>query len=234
METVDIIREVVEAINSTFTAKTITDNLDGTFTLTTCDTLHLQDGFPLKINGNDYEIITVTKDASILISGAFLPAIKIFPIYLPTYYHGSVIKVQAEISGGADASNLFARTPFIYLKEILTDKNNSKYNQSPIEKVPTLQMLFLTQCKYTDWKIVDHYAKSIQQMRNLVDRFILSLYADKRIGKFQDYDTVNHVNFGVWVTDKGEMKHLFNDNLSGIELKISPPILKQNAQCNVC
>lgn len=234
METVDIIREVVEAINIEFTAKTITDNTNGTFTLTTDDTLHLQEKFSVTIGSVTYEIQTVVKNVSITIIGTVLPTIKVFNIYSPVYYHGTVIKVKAEISGATNAQNVFARTPFIYLREIIEDEINSKRNQSPIEKTTDLQILFLTQCDYADWKIVDHYSKSIAPMRSLVENFIERVHENLMISKFDtSYKAKPHVNFGVYVTDKGETKSIFTDNLSGIEVNIRLSFKRQTPACSV-
>jgi hypothetical protein len=70
METVDIIREVVEGIDLEFTAKVITDNTGGSYTLTTNDTMWLQEKFSITIGAVVYEITTVVNDVSITISGA--------------------------------------------------------------------------------------------------------------------------------------------------------------------
>jgi hypothetical protein len=233
METVDIIREVVEAISIEFTAKTITENANGTYTLTTDDTLHLQEGFSITIGAVTYEILTVVKDALITINGISLPTIKVFNIYPPVYYHGTVRKVKAEIKGATTAQNVFARTPFIYLREIIEDNVNTKYANSTIEKTTDLQILFLTQCNYADWKIVDHYSKSIGPMRNLVENFVDKLYKNKMIGRFENYRAKPHVNFGVYVTDKGETKSIFTDNLSGIEMNITLPFKRQTPTCKI-
>ena len=228
MEIVDIIGEIVAAINNTFIVKTITDNGDGTYTITTNDTLHLQEGYPLTIDSNDYEIVTIVKDTSIKISGSVLPTVTSFEVYAPVYYHGTVIKVKSEIKNKTE--NVLARTPFIYLRELIEEDVNSKYSNSPIEKTADLQILFLTNCNYVDWKIDDHYEKAIAQMKNLVDRFMLAVYADVRIGEFESYKLTNHVNFGVYVTNEGSRKSVFNDNLTGIEMKISLPFLKQDCE----
>lgn len=230
METVDIIREVVESIDNTFIVKAITDNLDRTYTLTTDNTLHLQEGFPLNIGANGYDIVTIVKDVSITISGSVLPVLMSFDIYLPVYYHGTVIRVIAEMA--TDGSNVFEKTPFIYLREILKDKNNSKYNQSPIGKTTALQILILSGCKPEDWETTDHYEKAIRPMRNLTDRLIDAIYKDARISKFEYYETINHVNFGVYV-DKGHTKSIFVDKLSGVELNIELPFKKQLPACSL-
>lgn len=233
METVDIIREIVEAISIEFTAKTITNNGNGTYTLTTDDTMYLQEGFSITIGAVTYEILMVVKNTLITIKGSALPTIKVFNIYPPVYFHGTVIKVKAEMKGAVNAQNVFARTPFIYLREIIEDTVNTKYADSPIEKTTDLQILFLTQCNYADWTIVDHYSKSISQMRSLVENFVDKLYKNTKIGRFESYKAKPHVNFGVYVTDRGETKSVFTDNLSGIEMNITLPFKKQTPSCKI-
>jgi hypothetical protein len=193
--------------------------------------MYVQEGFTITIGVVDYEVTEVVKDVSITISGASLPIITTFNLYAPVYYHGTVIKVKSEIAGEVNAQNVFAHTPFIYLREVIEDTVNSKYKDSPIEKTTDLQILILTQCNYADWKIVDHYSKSIYQMRALLKGFIDSLYENKKISKFENYKVKNHVNFGVYVTDKGETKSIFTDNLSGVELNITLPFYRQD-ECN--
>jgi hypothetical protein len=224
METTEIIETIVGGINNKLTVKTITDNNDNTYTITTNDTLWLQVHFPLKISGNDYTIIDIVKNVSFTVSGDALPNVSTIDIYEPTFYHGTVINVKQDMAN----PDVYSRTPFIYLKELLEDDNFSKYSGSPIKKESDLVILFLTQCKMKDWKTVDHYTHSIAPMRNMVDKFIQSLYKSKLIGKFERYQTINHVNFGVYTTDKGMTKAIFNDQLSGIELRIKIPFIKQN------
>jgi hypothetical protein len=233
METVDIIREVVEAIDVTFKAKTITDNGSNVYTLTTDNTKWLQSGFSITIGAVEYDITSVTKDVSIVITGSALPTIKTFDIYEPVYFHGTVIKVKGEMAGEVNAQNVFSRTPFIYLREIIEDEIESKYSIKPIKKTASLQLLFLTQCNFADWKIIDHYTHSIYPMYNLVDEFINALYKNKRIGIFETYKLKNHVNFGVYVTDKGQTKSIFTDNLSGIELNIELPFKELTTACSI-
>lgn len=233
METVDIIREIVEDLELTFFVNTITDNGGGEYTITTDDTLHLQENFPLTIGVNSYTIKTVTKDASIVLTGSVLPNVTSFEVYAPRYYHGTVIKAKGEIETGVNAHNIYDRTPFIYLKEIVSDRVNSKYKVSPFDKETSLQIYFLTQSKLHDWKTTDHYEKSIYPMANLVNNFINTLYNSKHIGRFEDYETINHVNFGVYVTDKGNTKSIFSDYLSGVELNITLPFRKQKLACNL-
>ena len=233
METVDIIREVVEAIDIQFKAKTIVDNGSNSYTLTTIDTKWLQVGFSITIGVVTYEITEVVKDVSITITGASLPVIKTFNMYAPVYYHGTVIKVKAEMAGEVNAQNVFSRTPFIYLREIIEDEVESRYSIKPIEKTTSLQILFLTQSDYASWKITDHYSKSIYQMASLVNAFIEAVYDNKKIGVFETYKKKNHVNFGVYVTDKGYDKSIFTDNLSGVELNITLPFKKQITACSI-
>ena len=45
---------------------------------------------------------------------------------------------------------------------------------------------------------------------------------------------INRANFGVYVTDKGNESRIFNDNMSGVELRITLPIKKDLTCINFC
>jgi hypothetical protein len=236
LKTVDIIGRVVEAIDNTFTASSIVDNGDGTYTLETCDTLHLQEGFSLTIDGEVYKIVTVNADTSIVLSGTVLPTLTSFEIYPPVYFHGTVIKTMEDMKRKKrnSGSDYLAIMPFIYLKEVIRDTNYPKGSGNAYEKESELQIFFLTHSNFKDWSTVDHYEKSIDQMTNLVGRFIVAAQNEKLIGRFEgdSFDTTNHTNFGVYVTSKGHTKSIFVDELSGVEMSIRFPFYAE--PCTDC
>jgi len=228
-ETVDIVGNVFDEMNLTIEVDLIVDNGDGTYRIDTCKTKHLQEGFPITIDGNSYTIKTVVNNISITLSGSALPSVTEFEAYSPYYFHGTVIKVKDDMKAPQGSENLFSRTPFVYLKEIIKDTNFRKRSGSVLNRTTDLQIFFLTQAKFKDWKTVDHYEKSIAPMRNLVDMFIKALEKNVLIGDFAKTSdtTTPHVNFGVYVDSKGHTQSIFVDQLSGIELEITLPIRKE-------
>ena len=233
METADIIGQIVNELDYEIKVDSIVDESGGIYTVNVCETLHLQEGFPITIDGNDYTIEEVVNNTSIKLKGTVLPNVEEFNAYPVYYFHGTVIKLQDDMNAQKDASVLSTRMPFIYLREQLKDKRFTKYSDSPLGKLSDLVLLFLTESKYQDWKTVDHYEKAIAPMRNLTDMFIEAVNKSVLVRKFKEYDTINHVNFGVYSTNRGSKQALFTDQLSGIELDASFPFSKDACKrCN--
>ena len=69
-------------------------------------------------------------------------------------------------------------------------------------------------------------------MRNMLYKFIDHLNGSNIIGEFDSYKAINHAKFGVFVSSKGgHTQRIFNDKLSGVELRIDLPILKSRVCC---
>jgi hypothetical protein len=220
METVDIIREIVEGINKTIEIDSVVDNGDGTYTLLTCKTLYIQENFPITINSNDYTVTTVVKNTSIVVKGDVLPTADSFDLYAPYYFHGTVIKTKNEMETkkALNGDTQLAILPFTYLKEILRDKNFRAGSGSPFKKETDLQLFHLTYSDFTDWSTTDHYEKSVKQMTVMADLFIESANNHSLVAPFEDLPdtTTPRVNFGVYV-DNGNETRIFVDQLSGVE-----------------
>ena len=225
-ETVDIVKDLVSSMSFTFVATAMVDN-GGTYTFTTCNTYHLQECFEVTIDGAVFTITDVNKNVSItvkpILDSTPAPTVLTFSIYNPYYFYGTVIQTNLELE---QISNSSAKTPMIYLLEVAEDKFFSNDNQ--LERESDLRIFFLTQANFVDWKTQDTYENAINPMRSLCYSFIDTLKASKIIGRFNEYRLTNHTKFGVYMTDKGYEQRIFNDNLAGVEMRISLPILQSN------
>ena len=221
-ETVDIIDDLLKEVNTTFKIDECIDNLDGTYTLKTCDTLYLQACKEVTIDGKKYRITKLDFNKSITVKGKKKPEVTEFDIYPISYFHGKAIDTNAEISMVDDKDTI---TPLVYFTEIYTDRFYP--NDELVERTVDIRMFFLTTANYEDWKTDEHYDQVIKPMRNLTYNFINVLDKSKIIGKFASYyDLTNHAKFGIYLLRKGAEKRIFNDNYSGVEFKIRLPILK--------
>ena len=224
----DLINEFYDSLQ--FTATSLVDNADGTYTLLTCDTLYLQECLKLTLLGVNYEIVEVVQGESITLKGNIAPPLTFKPYQL-YYFFGNIVDTNIEMH--QKESNVSKRTPFIYLLEKLTDEfNNDRGNL--IDRETDLRLFFLTQSKFGKWKQSDHHDKAIIPMRNLVYKFIKFLDNSKIISNFDRYNVTDCPNFGIVRKDGGKPEALyFNDFLSGCELKITLPIYKgQHCECN--
>ena len=218
-ETVDIIGDLVNDINLSFAIKTIIDNGGNSYTLTTCNTLHLQTKFKITIDAVVYTITEVDKDVSITITGDSLPTATEFDVYPAYYHHGTILSSNAELAQIKDANN---KTPLIFLHEVIEDKFYNKVS-SQLERETTLKIFFLTQSNWAKNNTNDHYTSAIEPMRNLVYNFIDTLNKTRYIANIEEYRVKNHSLFANYLQE-GYTEAIFDKNLSGCELNITIPI----------
>ena len=231
-ETVDIVNDLVSELGLTITISQIVDN-GGNYTLYTCDTKWLQECFKITYEGASWTVTNVVKDDNFTIKPVLdstpVPTALTFDIYPPYYFHGTVIQTNLELE---HISNSSLKTPMIYLLEVLEDTFFNRDAQN--ERESDLRLFFLTQANFVDWKTQDSYTNAIQPMREMCYQFIDTLNKSKKIGIFAQYRIVNHTKFGVYVTDKGYEQRIFDDNLAGVELRITLPVLQENDCKNFC
>jgi hypothetical protein len=229
-ETVDIIEDLLGQIDLTINIDECIDNGDGTYTIKTCNTRHLQECKDIHIDGRKYRIVSLEKDASIKLKGRRKPEVDSFQAYSPKYFHGKAIDTNAELSMVDDKDEI---TPLVYFTEIYTDRFYP--NDELVERETDIRMFFLTTANYEDWITNDHYDKVIKPMRDLAYNFIETLEKSKIIGKFASYyDLTNHAKFGIYLLRKGAEKRIFNDNYSGVEFRVRLPILKDMTCEGLC
>lgn len=223
----DILQDVISEMNFEIDVKTVLDNEDGTYTLTVCDLKHLQLGFALEIDSEDYTISEVDyEDKTITITGTVLPPTGVFDLYEPQFYHGTIIQTNNELSRIVNVSD---KTPMIYLYESFDERFNLQKTDA-IERVSDVKIFFLTQANFEDWVTEDYYNHALTSMRYLLDNFLYTLDRNSEIGRIETYDARNHTKFGLFLTDKGYELNYFNDQLAGIELNISLPIKRDECE----
>jgi hypothetical protein len=221
----DILEQIITAINYTFTASSIVDNLDGTFTLFSCNTLHLQAGYDLVIDGNDYVIISVNNNVSIIVGGSVVPTSKTFQTYNPTFKAGTIITTNIELDKTNDANEIL---PLIYLREVFEETffndDNTNDRESPVE------IFFLTQSDHssTEDDLVNY---GVKPMFALSQMFIEMLNKNKDVGKFDDFSLTNWLRFG-FEAQNGATKKVFNYcDMSGVQMRITIPFSKNLSCC---
>jgi len=151
------------------------------------------------------------------------PVIETMELERPKYFHGTVRATNAELTEIEFGPEKF---PMIYCHEVFrqvwhTDPNN------PNERTSNLRLFFLASNDFKNWITEDHYEEVIKPMDNMVKSFFDYVDHKNGFGRPEDYTTINHPNFGKFVQDNGNIKQLFNDELSGVELDISLVIKKE-------
>jgi hypothetical protein len=87
---------------------------------------------------------------------------------------------------------------------------------------------------FQNWNTDDHYSNAIIPMRNLCFAFIEEVNNSFMFSDFTDYNLINHVKFGVFTDNKGHTNNFFNENLSGVEMRVTLPVYKNIACSDAC
>jgi hypothetical protein len=236
-ETVDIVGNLIQTINGSsidLLDDAWTDNGDGTFTQSVCRTWWFKVGYEFADSVLPSKIHTITnivKDTSITVTNdsAFTPTNN--KIILPSlkYYHGTVINTNLELNGVQFTENC---VPMVYFLEQYTETYFT--NDSLLDREANIRLFFLESGNFQDWNTDEHYTNAIYYTRQILEYFVYEiLFKTKGIYSdlIEDYDTTNRVNFGVYTTDRGNTNHIFDKELTGIELNITLPITKNYIDC---
>lgn len=219
----EILRHVIDNMENRVFFQNITDNGDGTYLVDACNTMWAMNEDTFEWDGNTYTISEVDPNVSFVVSGdvAFNPSVY-FELNRPHYFHGTITKTNNELNDITIGQDKF---PMIYCFEIFRE-TYYQLKSDRRERSSSLRLFFLANAEKSDWLTEDHYEEVIIPVRNMVESFIN--YVDNKNGfsKLSDYETVNRVDFGTFTQDNGNLKSLFTDHLSGIELDIDLEINK--------
>jgi hypothetical protein len=220
--TVDIIEDFIDSIALTGIILSFSD--DGTnTTIQVAKTYHARARMPINIDGTDYVIDSVVNNTSITVRGVIAnPLVYLLPN--PFYFHGTPVMTNANHINGAKSSD---KVPMIYLYEILRERD-LRLNSSIIRE-SDLRLFFLDSANFGEWETDDHYSNRLTGLNNLVDEFIKAGRSFPCFYLFEtDFTRINHVNFGVYQDNKGHVRKIFDDDLTGVELSFTLPLRNCN------
>lgn len=227
-QTYDKLLPIVAAIDVTVTTQSVIDNLNGTYTMLCKYPKWLTAGRSVTILGVVYKVVSVDFGVNIVLKGPSLPTALTFDINRPNFKHGTVRVVSAEldkIKNGNDKYDL------IWLKETITESYNFN-NEEAISTEADCILNFLTPNNVSDWTQLDADKLGIKPMRALASEFIKALVMSTNvIGELNGVGSItNYKTFGS-VDANGIAKNVFNDPLTGVQLRIIIPFLRD---CECC
>ncbi len=223
---VKILRNLVSEMVLTVKVKGFTDNLDGTFTIETCNTHYLNSCSYFSVNGNSYITKSFEGDSTVTIKGS--PALDSDFNLDPPFF-------VADTPAGANSDLLGKRTdisrlPFIWLLEDFP--TNYELTRSVVVS-PRLRLFFMNTNKESEWLEGEHRKECLGPMVNLCDKFLIDV--EKKVsGKLDKFTVKNRIRFGKYLDNKGHVSKIIDENLSGVELDIEIPIKKWAVGCNEC
>ena len=226
---IDILKDVIAGIAHTITIDSV-ESLGGSlYKLNTENTIYLRELKKVTIGAVDYKVTDFVINSYVTVqalSGDIAVTARRFTIDVPLFLWGNPKMVSAELdlrikNKNADGTQVH---PYLWLVEV----GSSEHSLNPSDAVkvkPTFNIFFLDSNKYDDWTIEDHYTNAIDTMSNYID-YVIEILKSRRDLFDTDsivYNTVNHVNFGDYIVDKGMEERILNDNVTGVQLQITIP-----------
>ena len=237
-ETVDIIGNIISNMEIKIIIDNIIDNLNGTYTIETCNTAYLYPCRMIEIDGNMYMVLEGIEgeynefifNEKFTIEGDVIPVVNEFILPPLTYFHGTVTETSAELDRMPDSTTYL---PMVFFLEIFNEIFDNR-DESPIDRESDIRLFFLSELNRPDWLTEQQYEYALKPMRNMCYRFIEEINKNGGIGKFDNYTLINHGIFGVYKRDSGHIENIFNENLSGVEMRINIPINSHLGCENFC
>ena len=227
-EVSNILKELITNISYKVTFKTIVDNTNGTYTLTTCNTLHARAKRTITINDVVYPITNVVLNESITVESDEPIVIMEGTLEVFGFHSGTLIDTDNERGSAARVDQRV--TPFLWLREPFTtvlDRNREtdKYGDADVT------LYFMDECDPQNMLSDNHRHEVIYPLENFALNFIK--YVESRIDLFYDLTTVRVtelINVGTRGSN-GNFERLFDENLSGIEMTLSLPLKNNCVNC---
>lgn len=222
IQIVDVIEALVAKLDFTIEITSNTDNGGGNHILEMVNTYYNTKRNTVTIGGNDYTITAVNFNKSITVEpiNHTIPiTVTSFVLPAPTYFHGTVISTDIEIT-----RTKTKKYPLVYLNELIKETNIAD-RTSAIKKNSKVTIFFLDIASYTKNLNKDFLNDVIKPLSNVLEKFIDIVKKEKGIGKITvDWDTTNIPRFARQDIN-GETKSIFGEELSGIELIITLPLV---------
>jgi len=214
-----------------FSQAVISAEFDGTTTNITVDnTYHLRKMMTIAID--DIEDVTVNSvlDNIVNVTGDYSSA-SIIVIPTPFYFDGTPTATNVLLGS---ISNSADKTPMIYLFQTLLERRIKRPGSS-IDYEATVKLFFLDN-SLLEWTTSAHYDNVIDRMRSVLDFFEEKIFdignAVFESDLIEEVDIIDYPNFGQFTKDQGFKNSIFDNNFSGVEMRIKLPVLK-NVECSI-
>lgn len=159
----------------------------------------------LEINQNGEFVVS-----AVLYSGTYATPTSL-TIPAPAFFYGSTIMINGEIS---EIRNSRDKTPMIFLPEYRNVRYGKKTDRV-LYSAP-VRLFFLDEANYNDWISTDYFPKVIDPMVALANELKKVLIKQSQLVDFEEYNGSPVTKFANFDRN-GNIKNLFNDDLSGFE-----------------
>jgi hypothetical protein len=228
-ETYELIKPIVDSLPKTIKVSSVTDNLDGTFTITTCNTLHLQaSNRVITIDGNPYTVKEVFHNSVIILEGQTLPDVTEFDIYPIKFFHGTIKTTNIELNQVDTSEDKF---PMVYLYEVLEEENSHNVSELTGRTVD-VRLYFLTENDWRNLNSKERQDLGVKPMRNAFDAFMRLLETSDVCTDVPDLSRTRPYGVFGRENEQGIFKTIFDADLSGLGVRMVIPFKRVYCECS--
>lgn len=183
------------------------------------------------VDNVEYKVVSIDhSNNSFVIKDNLLEATT-YKVPNPYFFWGTPINANVELSNTPPSE----KYSFVFLKEIIRERIFGK--KQALDREAEIRLFLLDSIDKENWHTKEFYSEVLVGLNKLAREVIKQL--EKDIANFYldetDYNLINHGDFGLLIQDqKGYIKSLFLDTLSGVELSFTLPIHKDCKCCSNC
>lgn len=234
LKPIEILKTVIEGDSHTITIDSVTSLGSGQYKLATENTLYLRTQKEVTIDSVDYIVVDFSINTYITVeakdgSDTAVTADS-FDINPPLFLWGNpkMVNAELEVRKRNKSTQIY---PYVWLVDIHNTQGTTNPSAA-VKRTPNFTLLFLDSVNYRDWTIDDHYSQDVYPLNNYLDYFFEILESRRDLFETDDisWTSVNVVNFGDYVVDKGMQERILSDNCTGISLQIDLPIIKNDCR----
>lgn len=222
--------ELVQSIDCTITGEWNTDVLPNVWV--SCNLKWARVG---KIvidpeTGNSFTIVSIENDGLVLEPLPTNPTGQSAGgvLLLPNPFYLSGTKIAANNEWSKVTNSLMAKTPIVWLLELIRFKRYGR--ESTIDFESELRLFFLDETNVTQYYTSDHRSNVVVPMTQLGDEFLSTLAKNRAFKVIEQSEFITFSRFGV-EQDQGVFKNILDANLSGVELRLTLTKYKSNCKC---
>lgn len=215
----EILRDIVSKMSFKVcvTATEVID--DTTFKVYACNTQHLRKCSAFDVESISYDVVDFVQDEYLIIKGS-TPITECFTLPAPYYLTGSPVLTSTELK---QLQSDLSRMPFVWLLETFETDFVANTND-PTGAVSRLRLFVFDVADAKTWLNSDHRMEVIRPMKALGDNLLQSIDQDKRVVEVTNYKVIDRVDYGNYAVNRGNVKSILPEQLSGIEIIIEIPI----------
>lgn len=177
-----------------------------------------------------FSVVSYNEDGSLTVVGSNEGIIafkgQTLKLAKPYYLRGTARAVNFEWNKLSEIQGF--KLPLVWLVNPTSEKFSTN---PPIERTSDLRIFLLCNANFIDDWTKEHREKNIVPLINLAEEIVNSINLNQKLfNRVIEYDTKDFAKFGTEDTS-GIIKNIIDANLSGVELKFSVEVLKQNCKC---